>query len=117
MKKHLIQLAVVAGLAQLPLGTALAQWQPADETLDVKQRRAAFDRINRQFSVLVTVTNTGDVAGDEVVQLYVTRTDASVTQPAPKLSQASMSTPRAPSIDHIAISTAPVSEAGTIPIR
>ena len=42
---------------------------------------------------------------------------ASVTQPWPKLSQASMSTPRAPSIDHIAISTAPVSEAGTIPTR
>src|SRR5579871_472944 len=32
-----------------------------------------------------------------------------------KLSQASTSTPRAPSMDHIAISTAPVSEAGTIP--
>jgi hypothetical protein len=41
----------------------------------------------------------------------------SVTQPAPKLSQASMSTPRAPSIDHMAISTAPVSDAGTMPIR
>jgi len=28
-----------------------------------------------------------------------------------------MSTPRAPSSDHIAISTAPVSEAGTMPMR
>jgi hypothetical protein len=40
-----------------------------------------------------------------------------VTQPAPKLSQASIVQGRAPSIDHIAISTAPVSEAGTIPMR
>ncbi len=41
----------------------------------------------------------------------------SETQPSPKLSHASMSAPRAPSSDHIAISTAPVSEAGTMPIR
>ena len=41
----------------------------------------------------------------------------SVTQPSPKLSQASTSTGRAPSIDHSAISTAPVSEAGTMPMR
>ena len=40
-----------------------------------------------------------------------------VAQPAPKLSQTSMSTGRAPSIDHMAISKAPVSEAGTIPSR
>ena len=38
----------------------------------------------------------------------------SVTQPLPKLSQASASTPRAPSMVHIAISKAPVSEAGTM---
>src|SRR6056297_390517 len=42
---------------------------------------------------------------------------ASVTQPAPKLSQASMVQGRTPSIDHIAISTAPVSDAGTMPMR
>ena len=42
---------------------------------------------------------------------------ASVAQPWPKLSQTSMSTGRAPSIDHIAISKAPVSEAGTMPTR
>src|SRR6056297_3596195 len=42
---------------------------------------------------------------------------ASVTQPAPKLSQAIIVQGRAPSIDHIAISTAPVSEAGTMPMR
>jgi hypothetical protein len=41
----------------------------------------------------------------------------SVIQPSPKLSQATMSVPRAPSIDHIAISTAPVSDAGTMPMR
>ncbi len=39
----------------------------------------------------------------------------SATQPLPKLSHASMSTPRSPSSDHIAISIAPVSEAGTMP--
>src|SRR5258708_7805384 len=41
---------------------------------------------------------------------------ASVTHSSPKLSQANTSTGRAPSIDHSAISTAPVSEAGTIAI-
>src|SRR5205823_14918546 len=41
----------------------------------------------------------------------------SATQPTPKSSQASMSTPRAPSSDHIAISIAPVSEPATIPTR
>src|SRR3546814_10813663 len=42
---------------------------------------------------------------------------ASVTQPSPKLSHASSVVLRAPSRDHIAISTAPVSEPGTMPIR
>ncbi len=42
---------------------------------------------------------------------------ASVTQPSPKLSQASTSTGRAPSSVHMAISTAPVSEPGTMPMR
>ena len=41
----------------------------------------------------------------------------SVTQPSPNDSQASMVTGRAPSSDHSAISTAPVSEAGTMPMR
>src|SRR5208282_1781455 len=41
----------------------------------------------------------------------------SVTQPSPKLSQATTSTPRAPRRDHNAISTAPVSDPGVIPIR
>ena len=42
---------------------------------------------------------------------------ASATQAAPKLSQASRSTPRAPSMVHRAISTAPVSDAGTMAMR
>ena len=41
----------------------------------------------------------------------------SLTQPSPKDSQASMVTGREPSSDHSAISTAPVSEAGTMPMR
>ena len=41
----------------------------------------------------------------------------SVAQSLEKDSHTSTSTPRAPSMDHIAISTAPVSDAGTIPSR
>src|SRR5215213_6757224 len=41
----------------------------------------------------------------------------SVTQPSPNDSQAIIVTGLGPSIDHIAISTAPVSEAGTMPMR
>src|ERR1700746_3838957 len=41
----------------------------------------------------------------------------SETQPSPKDSQAIMVTGRAPSSDHSDISTAPVSDAGTMPIR
>src|SRR6185295_3794579 len=41
----------------------------------------------------------------------------SVTQSSEKLSQANRSTGRGPSIDHSALSTAPVSEAGTMPQR
>jgi hypothetical protein len=40
-----------------------------------------------------------------------------VTQPAPNDSHATTSTPRGPSSDHSAISTAPVSDAGTMPMR
>lgn len=79
MKKHLVQLAVVAGLAHLPLGTAMAQWQTADETLDVKQRRAAFDRINRQFSVLVTITNNGNDVMDMPLRLNIDNSTHVVT--------------------------------------
>ena len=42
---------------------------------------------------------------------------ASVTQPSPNDSHAGTVTGRAPSIVHIAISTAPVSDAGTMPMR
>src|SRR3546814_7641669 len=42
---------------------------------------------------------------------------AAVTQPSPKLTHASSVVLRAPSRDHIAMSTAPVSEPGTMPIR
>jgi hypothetical protein len=41
----------------------------------------------------------------------------SVTQPSPNDSQASTVTGRGPSRDHSAISTAPVSDAGTMPMR
>jgi hypothetical protein len=42
---------------------------------------------------------------------------ASVYHSPPKVSQWQMSTGREPSIDHITISTAPVSDAGTIATR
>ena len=41
----------------------------------------------------------------------------STTQSLPKASQARTSTPRGPSSDHSAISTAPVSEPGTMATR
>ncbi len=68
--------------------------------------------------------STRDRSGSSPYSAASTRTSSSfsclstsVTQPLPKLSQASTSTPRAPSSDHSAISTAPVSEAGTMPMR
>ena len=75
--------------------------------------------------------NTTSLAGstlDEIGQFAVRRLEhrdvlelelllTSLTQPSPNDSQASMVTGRAPSIDHSAISTAPVSEAGTMPMR
>src|SRR6187402_2163237 len=51
-----------------------------------------------------------------VTSLSLSCFSTSVTQPSPKDSQASIVTGRAPSIDHIANSTAPVSDAGTMPI-
>ena len=79
MKHHLIRLAVVAGLTQLPVNTAMAQWQPAQENLEVKQHRAAFDRINRQFSVLVKITNTSDDTLSMPLRLHVNNSTHEVT--------------------------------------
>src|SRR5271167_3342007 len=67
--------------------------------------------------------STCDRSGSRPYGAFNTRTSGSfscstsVTQPSPKFSQVSMSTPRAPSSDHIAISIAPVSEPATIPTR
>ena len=52
-----------------------------------------------------------------VASLSLSSLTTSLTQPSPKDSQASMVTGRGPSSDQSAISTAPVSEAGTIPMR
>src|SRR5664279_5871643 len=52
-----------------------------------------------------------------VTSLSLSCFSTSVTQPSPKDSQVSMVTGLAPSSDHSAISTAPVSDAGTMPMR
>src|ERR1700738_1609702 len=52
-----------------------------------------------------------------VTSLSLSSLTTSVSQPWPKDSQASTVTGRAPSSDHSAISTAPVSDPGTIPMR
>src|SRR3954451_8973505 len=57
------------------------------------------------YGALITVTS-----------LSLSCLATSVTQPSPKDSHEIVVTGRPPSIDHIAISTAPVSEAGTMPI-
>ena len=52
-------------------------------SFDIAQPRlsAATVSPDRPVTVTTRVTNTGPVAGDEVVQLYITRKDVSVTQP------------------------------------
>ena len=52
-----------------------------------------------------------------VMSLSLSSFLTSLTQPSPNDSQAIMVTGRGPSIDHSAISTAPVSDAGTMPMR
>src|ERR1700688_4616634 len=52
-----------------------------------------------------------------VTSLSLSSLVTSLTQPSPKDSQASMVTGRAPSSDHNASSTAPVSDAGTMAMR
>ena len=46
---------------------------------------ASVKRVGRQWKVSATLTNTGDVAGAEVVQLYISDTAASVARPAKEL--------------------------------
>ena len=56
-------------------------------SFEISPPRPAKTRFRRDEPVMVEadVTNTGTVAGDEVVQLYITRTDVSVTQPVLEL--------------------------------
>ena len=46
---------------------------------------ASVKRSGKQWKVAATLTNTGSVAGAEVVQLYISDTDASVARPAKEL--------------------------------
>ena len=52
-------------------------------TFEISEPRLSAARVaaDQSLDVEATVTNTGAVAGDEVVQLYITRTEVSVTQP------------------------------------
>jgi beta-glucosidase len=56
-------------------------------TFEISEPRLSVTRVAADQSVQVeaTVTNTGKVAGDEVVQLYITRTELPVTRPVLEL--------------------------------
>lgn len=56
-------------------------------SFDISAPRPAKSRFGRDENLVVEaeVTNTGAMAGDEVVQLYITRTNVSVTQPVLEL--------------------------------
>ena len=52
-------------------------------SFEISEPRLSASRVaaDQPVQVEATVTNTGSVPGDEVVQLYITRTEVSVTQP------------------------------------
>ena len=68
-------------------------------------------------SALARSGNSPYGARSTVTSLSLSSLATSLTQPSPKDSQASIVTGRGPSSDHNAISTAPVSDAGTMPMR
>ena len=77
-----------------------------------------------QVNTMSRAASTCDRSGSSPYGALNTRTSGSLswltmsfTQVRPKVSHASTSTPRAPSRLHSAISTAPVSDAGTMPTR
>ena len=65
-----------------PFGHGLSYTTFAYDDMDISATKA---RANETIDVSCTVTNTGDVAGDEVVQLYVRDMKGSVTRPVKEL--------------------------------
>src|SRR5262249_1724958 len=95
-----------SGAIQAPFGTRTPEVVPFQvNTMSLAESTFARSG-NSPYGAVTTVTS-----------LSLSSLVMSVTQPAPNDSQASTVTGRAPSSDHIAISAAPVSEAGTMPIR
>jgi beta-glucosidase len=66
----------VAPLFPFGHGLSYTEFSISEPRLSASQVAADAD-----VAVETTVSNTGSVAGDEVVQLYITRTEVSVTQP------------------------------------
>jgi beta-glucosidase len=65
-----------------PFGHGLSYTTFALDNLKLNQAQAA---VGEAFTLSVTVTNTGRVAGSEVVQLYARDVSASVTRPIKEL--------------------------------
>ena len=98
--------ALAEASIQSPFGTRTPEVVPF-QVNTTSVLKSIFDRSGRSpYGALSVVTF-----------LSLSSLVTSLTQPSPKLSQASMVTGRAPKSDHSAISTAPVSDAGTMPMR
>ena len=65
-----------------PFGYGLSYTTFEFDNLDIDRAEV---RVGGQVAVSVDVTNAGDRAGDEVVQLYVRRRDATVPRPIKEL--------------------------------
>src|SRR5271163_2942283 len=107
--------AEVASQIERPSRSAAIQLPSGTRTPDVvpfQVKTTSFDQ-----STLPRLGSTSYADLRTVVSLSSSSLSTSLTQPSPNDSHASMVTGRAPSSDHIAISTAPVSDAGTIPTR
>src|SRR6185437_4021600 len=91
---------------QSPFGTRTPEVVPF-QVKTTSESKLTFDKSGSSpYGALSTVTS-----------LSLSCFSTSVTQPSPNDSQVSIVTGRAPSSDHSAISTAPVSDAGTMPMR
>ncbi len=101
---QIVRPARLAGMAA-PSGTRQPEVVPFQVNTTSRSKSTAARSTIRPYGATVTFASSFNCL------------TTSVTQPAPNDSQASISTGRAPSSDHSAISTAPVSEAGTMAMR
>src|SRR5512146_1768466 len=91
---------------QLPFGTRTPEVVPFQVNTTSVEKSTLLRSGNSPYGALMTLTS-----------FSLSCLSTSVTQPSPNDSQASIVTGRAPKSDHNANSTAPVSDAGTMPIR